>query len=367
MKVPFADLSRQHLPILSELSDMFEEAVKKSTFIMGAGVESFETAFASFCGVKYCVAVGNGTDALILSLKALNIGKGDEVITVPNTFIATSEAITAVGAKPVFVDIDPISFNINVGGIERAINKNTKALIPVHLYGQPADMDFLMELARKKDLSVIEDSAQAHGANYKGMKAGAIADISAFSFYPGKNLGCMGDGGAVTTNNGDLAEKVSMYRNHGRKEKYLHEFEGYNSRLDTIQALILEKKLEYLETWNTERRHAASIYDSLLFGMEEIKLPIEPVDTTHVYHLYVIRCRNRDGLKVFLEEKGISTGIHYPVPLHLQPAYRWLGYKKGSFPESEKAAREILSLPVFPGINEEEQVYVVEMIKEFYS
>lgn len=367
MKVPFADLSRQHLPYLDKFSGLFEEALKNSTFIMGEGVKSFERAFASFCGVNCCVGVGNGTDALMLALKALNIGQGDEVITVPNTFIATSEAITAVGAKPVFVDIDPKTFNMDVEKIEGVINEKTRALIPVHLYGQPAEMASIMELGRKNSLKVIEDSSQAHGAVYRGQKTGSIGDISAFSFYPGKNLGCFGDGGAVITNDSNVAEKVSMLRNHGRKEKYLHEFEGYNSRLDTIQAIMLEKKLECLPSWNDDRRNAAMRYDGLLSDIEEIALPFQSQNVSHVFHLYVIRAKERDELKRFLAEKGIDTGIHYPVPLHLQPAYRWLGYREGSFPETEKAAGEILSLPIFPGIKGEEQDYVARRIKEFYS
>ncbi|MDH3972701.1 MAG: DegT/DnrJ/EryC1/StrS family aminotransferase [Deltaproteobacteria bacterium] len=366
MKVPFADLSRQHIPIMGELSAIFEEALKNSNFIMGKGLKSFEQAFASFCNATHCVGVGNGTDALVLALKALNIGRGDEVITVPNTFIATSEAITSVGAKPVFVDIDPLTFTIDVEQVEKVIKGNTKALLPVHLYGHPAEMSLIMALAQKHGLKVVEDAAQAHGATYKGLRAGSIGDISAFSFYPGKNLGCFGDGGAVATNDGGLAEKVSMLRNHGRKEKYLHELEGYNSRLDTIQALILEKKLEYLTAWNEERQNAALIYNRLLSAVDEVVIPYRSSDVTHVFHLYVVRCRKRDDLKNFLRENGIDTGIHYPLPLHLQPAYQWLDYGEGSFPEAEKAAKEILSLPVFPGIKEEEQNYVAHMIKEFY-
>lgn len=366
MKIPFVDLTRQHLPILNSLTESFETAVKASSFIMGEGVSSFENAFASFCGAKSCVGVGNGTDALFIVLKALGVGGGDEVITAPNSFIATTEAITATGARPVFVDVDPVSFNIDATKIEAALTDKTKAIIPVHLYGQPADMVPIMDIAARHGLKVVEDAAQAHGAKYDGKKTGSLGDAAAFSFYPGKNLGCLGDGGAVVTNDREMAERVAMLRNHGRKGKYLHEVEGVNSRLDTIQSIFLEKKLEFLDIWNSQRREAAQSYNELLSGIDDIILPCEMVATHHVYHLYVIRTKRRDALMTHLKDYGIVTGIHYPVPLHLQPAYEWMGHERGDFPEAEKAAGEILSLPIFPGINREEQKYVAKQLREFF-
>ncbi|MDT8317456.1 MAG: DegT/DnrJ/EryC1/StrS family aminotransferase [bacterium] len=367
MKIPFVDLTRQHLPILDSLTESFEKAIKDSSFIMGEGVSSFEESFASFCGAERCVGVGNGTDALVLILRALGVGDGDEVITVPNSFIATTEAITATGARPVFVDVDPDSFNIDPMKIEAAITDKTKALIPVHLYGQPADMRAIMDIALRHGLKVIEDSAQAHGAEYDGKRTGSLGHAAAFSFYPGKNLGCLGDGGAVVTSDSDLAERVAMLRNHGRREKYLHDLEGVNSRLDTIQAIFLSKKLEYLDRWNDQRIDAASLYGDLLADIDGIKLPVESDKVRHVYHLYVVRAKRRDELAAYLKGMGVSTGIHYPVPLHLQPAYGWMGHKNGDFPVAEGMAGDILSLPIFPGVKEEEQAYVAEKIKAFYN
>lgn len=367
MKIPFVDLTRQHLPILDSLTESFEAAIKGSTFIMGEGVSSFEDAFASFCEANHCLGVGNGTDALFIILKAMGVGDGDEVITAPNSFIATTEAITATGARPVFVDVDPDSFNIDVSKVEAAITGKTKAIIPVHLYGQPADMKEIMEIAERHGLKVVEDAAQAHGAEYDGKRTGSLGHAAAFSFYPGKNLGCLGDGGAVVTSDSSLAEKVAMFRNHGRKEKYLHDVEGVNSRLDTIQAIFLSKKLTCLDRWNDQRRAAATRYGGLLIDIDWINLPTQSDKMHHVYHLYVIRAERRDELAAYLKETGVSTGIHYPVPLHLQPAYGWMGHKEGDFPVAERMAKEILSLPIFPGIKEEEQVYVAEKIREFYK
>lgn len=367
MKIPFVDLTRQHLPILDSLTESFKRAIKDSSFIMGEGVSSFEDAFASFCGANHCVGVGNGTDALFIILKVLGVGVGDEVITAPNSFIATTEAITATGARPVFVDVDPDSFNIDTAKIEAALTDKTKAIIPVHLYGQPADMKPIMDIAERHGLKVVEDAAQAHGAEYDGKMTGSLGHAAAFSFYPGKNLGCLGDGGAVVTNDSALAEKVAMLRNHGRKEKYLHDVEGVNSRLDTIQAIFLNKKLKYLNGWNEQRRAAASLYGDMLAHIDGIKLPVQYDKLRHVHHLYVIRAERRDDLAAYLKEMGISTGIHYPVPLHLQPAYGWMEHKRGAFPVTEGMASDILSLPLFPGIKEEEQAYVAEKIREFYK
>lgn len=367
MKIPFVDLTRQHMPILNSLTESFEKAVKDSSFIMGEGVSSFEEAFASFCGANHCVGVGNGTDALVLALRALDVGNGDEVITAPNSFIATTEAITATGARPVFVDVRLDNFNIDAAKIEAVITDKTKAIIPVHLYGHPAEMKTIMAIAERHGLKVIEDAAQAHGADCYGKRTGSLGHAAAFSFYPGKNLGCLGDGGAVVTNDIKVAEKVAMLRNHGRKEKYLHDVEGVNSRLDTIQAIFLSKKLACLDRWNDQRRVAASLYGEMLAAIGEIKLPIQSDNTRHVYHLYVIRAERRDELALYLKEMGVSVGIHYPVPLHLQPAYGWMGHKKGAFPVTEGMAMDILSLPIFPGIKEEEQTYVSEKIREFYK
>ena len=367
MNIPFVDLSRQHLPMIDVLTGSFQNSIERSAFIMGDDVLSFEKSYASFCGANYCVGVGNGTDALTLVLKVLGVEEGDEVITVPNTFIATSEAITATGARPVFVDIDSHTFNMDASQIERVITERTKAIIPVHLYGQTADMGAIMEIAGKYSLKVVEDAAQAHGAMYEGKMAGSLGDAAAFSFYPGKNLGCLGDGGAVVTNSREVAEKVSMLRNHGRKEKYLHSVEGVNSRLDAIQAAFLNRKLEFLDEWNEERRIAASLYGTLLSNIEDVRLPEEKEGSHHVFHLYVIRACKRDELATYLSSKGICTGIHYPVPLHLQPAYKWMGHSEGDFIEAEKAAEEILSLPMFPGIKKYEQEYVSEKILEFYK
>ncbi|MEN8264156.1 MAG: DegT/DnrJ/EryC1/StrS family aminotransferase [Nitrospirota bacterium] len=387
--VPFLDLNISHNKMEEEFVSVFQQALRTGRFIGGPMVEDFEREFSQYCDTKHCIGVGSGTDALRFALRAAGVQQGDIVITVPNTFIATTEAITQVGALPVFVDIDEETYNMNVEEVReylevecvfneetgKLIKRNTKspvtAIVPVHLYGQMADMDPILELAERYKLIIVEDACQAHGAEYfsrkdgQWKKAGSMGTVSAFSFYAGKNLGAFGEGGAVTTNHDNIAHKVKMLRDHGQEKKYIHEIEGYNGRLDAIQAGILGVKLKYLSGWNEQRRERAEKYNELLSDLDEIKVPYEPEWTKTVYHLYVIRVRDRHDLQRYLSENGIATGLHYPVPLHLQKAYSNLGYTKGSFPLSEKAASEILSLPMYPGLSEKQQQRVVEKIKEF--
>lgn len=363
MKINFVDLKRQYLSIKDDIDKSIFKVIEKTDFVLGEEVEKFEAKFARFCNTKYCVGVDSGTSALKLALIALGIKQGDEVITVPNTFIATVLAISDIGAKPVFVDINPDSYNIDVLKIEKIITKKTKAILPVHLYGQTANMDPIMDIAEKYNLKVVEDACQAHGALYKNKKAGSIGDVGCFSFYPGKNLGAYGDGGAITTNNKEVAEKIRMLRNYGQKVKYHHLLKGFNNRLDSIQAAVLNVKLKYLDKWNESRRKIALMYNKLLKGIAVT--PKEMDYATHIYHLYVIRIKNRDRLRDYLKSKGISTIIHYPIPIHLQKAYFDLGYKEGSFLLTESYSKEILSLPMFPELNKEEIDFIVKCIKEF--
>jgi dTDP-4-amino-4,6-dideoxygalactose transaminase len=333
---------------------------------MGEELERFEEEFALFCNTKYAIGVANGSDALILALIACEIGEGDEVITVPNTFIATTEAITHVGGKIVFADIDPKTYTIDISKIEEKINERTKAIIPIHLYGQPADMDPIIELAKKYNLKVIEDAAQAHGAEHEGEKVGSIGDVGCFSFYPGKNLGAYGDAGIITTNNEEIAKKIKLLRNHGSIKKYEHEIEGYSSRLDNLQAAILRVKLKYLNKWNDMRRRNAKKYNELLSSIDGVITPYEADYAKHVYHLYVIRTENRDKLREELRSKDIATGIHYPIPLHLQAAYKYLGYEYGDFPVTEECSQEILSLPMFTELSEDQIEEIVKLIKKYF-
>lgn len=360
MQIPFVDLKAQYNLIKDEIDEVIHRVIDKTSFIMGEEVRRFEEEFALFCKAKYAVGVANGTEALMLALKACGLTIGDEVITVPNTFIATTEAITMIGAKIVFVDVDPDTYNIDVSKIEEKVTTKTKAIIPVHLYGQPADMDPINQIARKYNLKIVEDAAQAHGAEYKGRRIGTLGDIACFSFYPGKNLGAYGDAGAVVTNNEELAQKIAMLRNHGRTKKYLHQIEGFNSRLDALQAAILRVKLRHLEDWNEERREKAKLYNQLLEPFPKIITPKMLDSTVPVYHLYVVRIKNRDGLQNILKTKGISTGIHYPLPLHLQPAYSYLGCKEGEIPMTERVSKEILSLPMYAELKEEDITYICE-------
>lgn len=363
--IKFVDLNRQHDPIRTEIEDAIKGVIDASVFIMGKPLEEFEKEFAAYCGTKYCLGVGNGGDALRFAVLALGIKKGDEVITVANTFTATVDVIVQAGATLVLVDCDEY-FNIDISQIEGKITKKTKAIIPVHLYGQPANMDKIIELAKKYNLKIIEDVAQATGADFKGKKVGGFGDIGCFSFYPAKNLGAMGDGGAVVTNNKKVFEQVTMLRNYGMFEKYYEKIIAYNSRLDSIQAAVLSVKLKYLDKWNKQRRAAASLYNKLLAGI--IETPKEHGLGKHVYHLYVVKVKDqktRDELQKFLSGKEISIVLHYPVPVHLQEAYKFLGHKEGDFPRSEENSKTIISLPMFPGITKKEIKEVAKAIKKF--
>ncbi|MCB9646845.1 MAG: DegT/DnrJ/EryC1/StrS family aminotransferase [Deltaproteobacteria bacterium] len=365
--IRFVDLVAQYHRYKDELSAAISDTLEATAFIGGPALGRFEKGFAALCGTQHCVGVGNGTDAIFLALKALGVGPGDEVITACNTFIATSEAVTMAGATPVFVDVDDDTALMDVSKLEAAITPATKAIIPVHLYGQLVPMAEVMAVAKKHDLFVIEDSAQAHAAIEGGVRAGATGHAGCFSFYPGKNLGAYGDAGGVVTNDLELAEKVRMLANHGRADKFGHVMEGVNSRLDGLQAAILEVKLRHLETWTAERQAAAKRYDALLADIPQVRLPKVRAEGAHVFHLYVIRCPDRDGLRAFLGERNIQTGIHYPVPLHLLKAYEHQGNGPGTFPVAEKMAEEIVSLPISPEITEAQQVRVAEAIREFMS
>lgn len=359
------DLKEQYADIKSEIDEAISEVVKSGSFILGRFVERFEEGAAVYLGSKYAMGVASGTDALHLALLACGVKADDEVITVPFTFFATAEVISNIGAKPVFVDIDPRTFNINPDKIEKAITSKTKAVIPVHLYGQSAHMDKIIEIAKKHNLKVIEDCAQSFGAEYKGRKTGAFGDCGCFSFFPTKNLGAYGDGGMIVTDSDPLAENIKLLRAHGSKDKYHHKILGFNSRLDAIQANILRVKLNYIDKWNKKRAEIAQKYNELIKN-SDIITPYQDKDCKHVYHQYTARCRNkRDSLKKHLEEKGISTTIYYPISLHLQEVYSGLGYNEGDFPESEKAQREVLSLPVYPELSDDNIKYIAGAITEF--
>lgn len=363
IKVPFLDLKAQYETIADEIMTALHKVLDNSAFAGGPFVAQFEEEFAAFCQSESAIGVGSGTAALWAALKGLGIGNGDEVITAPNTFIATAEAISVCGARPVFVDINELTYNINPELIERAITSKTKAIIPVHLFGQMAEMDSIMEIARAYGLYVIEDACQAHGAEYKGQRAGSMGDAGCFSFYPGKNLGAYGEAGAVVTNNRELADKIKMLRDHGQKEKYYHSMVGWNCRMDGFQGAVLSVKLKHLGQWNESRRKNAEFYNSLLADLDPIVTPFEADYARHIYHIYPILTENRQQLMDALAKKEIYCGIHYPVPLHLQAAYSSLGYKKGDFPVAEKCANQLLSLPMFPELTSEQIEYVVEKIK----
>lgn len=373
MKVPFLDLKIQYQQIKDEVLPMVTEAMQNGMFIGGKQVSGFEAEFAQFCDSAYCIGVNSGTDALRFALMAADVGPGDKVLTVPNTFIATTEAISQVGAAPVFVDIDPNTCNMDPAKLEEYLEKHkahgirVKAVVPVHLYGQPADMDAILDLAQKHDWIVVEDACQAHGAIYKGKKAGSMGLSGCFSFYPGKNLGAFGEGGAVVTQDEAMAAKMKMIRDHGQAKKYFHDMEGYNGRLDTIQAGVLRIKLKRLAGWNQKRKQNATTYDELLSGISEVETVKQSKGVESVYHLYVIMVDNRDELQTFLTEKGIATGLHYPMPLHLQKAYEHMGYQKGDFPVTEGIAERLLSLPMYPELTHEQIDYVVSSIKEFLA
>lgn len=366
-KIPLVDLVRQYHSIKKEVDEAISKVLDSGSFILGENVEIFEREFARYCGVNYGVGVASGSDALILPIKALGISEGDEVITVANTFVSTVDAILHCRAKPVLVDIDQETYTMDPSKVKEAITEKTKAIIPVHLYGHPADMDPLIEIAEKYGLYVVEDACQAHGAEYKGRRVGSFGDLACFSFYPSKNLGAFGDGGIIVTDNEEIASKVKMLRNYGQKKKYHHVFVGYNSRLDDLQAAILRVKLKYLDRWNEMRRKNARQYDELLKEVVGVKTPTEREVCKHVYYIYVIRCKDRDKLRIWLDSKGISTGIHYPIPIHLQEAYRNIIHVKGKLKITEKYANEILSLPMFPELREDEINYISKSIMEFYK
>jgi dTDP-4-amino-4,6-dideoxygalactose transaminase len=361
IKVPFVDLQAQYRTIAPEINAAIQGVLDRSDYILGDEVRLFEEDFAKYIGTAHALSVGSGLDALEIALRAYGIGPGDEVITAANTFIATVLAIIAVGAKPVLAEMDPATYNIDPAAIEAAITSRTRALMPVHLYGQPADMEPIMAIAAKHNLLVIEDAAQAHGADYRGKRAGSWGHAAAFSFYPGKNLGAYGDGGLITTNDAAVAEKIRYLRNYGQKVKYEHVIAGTNSRLDTIQAAILRVKLRYLDRWNAARnQHAAAYSKALADG--PFALPKIAPNRTHIFHLYVLQTENRAAVQQFLNERGIASGIHYPIPIHLQVACRDLGYRAGDFPLTEQAAGRILSLPMFPELTAPQCEFVADAV-----
>lgn len=368
MIINFVDLSRQYKSMKSEIDSAIKKILTSSQFILGSDCVEFEKEFAQFIGVKYGVGVGNGLSALELGMRALDIGEGDEVLTPTNSFIASSEAISFTGAKPVLVDCLEDTFNIDVNQAEKLITKKTKAIMPVHLYGQVADMEAISKLAKKYKLHIIEDACQAHGARFKNKVAGSFGDVAAFSFYPGKNLGAYGDGGAIITNSKKLVNTIRSLREYGSTTKYLFDRIGYNSRLDSLQAAILSVKLKYLNSWNKKRQTAADYYNrKIAKEIPSIKIPVINNHADSVYHLYVIQTPKRDRLIGYLNSLGIQTGIHYPKPLHLQKSLRFLGYKKGDFPIAESLSSKILSLPMYPELTFNQQDYIVESIKRFFK
>lgn len=367
MMVPFLDLKTPYAELEKEVNAGIAKVLHNTNFILGQEVVEFEQAFAAFSECRHGIGVASGLDAIKLALRALRIGPGDEVITAANTFIATVLAVTSVGAKPVLVDIDPRTYNLDPALVKAALTPRTRAIIPVHLYGQPADMDPLLALAREARVHILEDASQAHGARYHGRRVGGLSDIAAFSLYPGKNLGAYGDAGIVTTQNAELADYVATLRNYGSKVKYYHAMLGENSRLDTLQAAVLKIKLTRLDGWNAGRRRVAAWYDQFLAGVPGVVTPYVAPGVEPVYHLYVIRAPRRDELMNHLKEQGVGTIIHYPVPIHLQEAYRDAGWKPGDFPITEKYAGEILSLPMFPNLTVEQVRYVADCIRRFFG
>ena len=358
MRIPFVDLRAQYAAIQKEIDEAIAVVIRDAAFIGGPHVRAFEQEYARYCGTRHAVGVSNGTDAIRLALLACGVGPGDEVITVPNTFIATAEAISMVGAKVRFVDVEPTTATMDPIKLEAAITRRTRAIVPVHLYGHAADMDPILDIARAHGLSLIADAAQAHGAVYNGQKIGTLGDAVTFSFYPGKNLGAYGDAGAVVSDDAAIAGKVSMMRDHGRTKKHEHEFEGFNCRLDGIQAAILSVKLRYLDAWTERRRRNAALYTQLLCDVPGLFVQRERAGTKAVYHLYVVRTESRDALQTHLRDKGIATGIHYRIPLHRQPAYAYLGLPESSFPVAEQHCRQVLSLPMYPELTED-RIHVV--------
>jgi dTDP-4-amino-4,6-dideoxygalactose transaminase len=363
VKVPYLDLKAQYQGIKPEIDAAIARVLDSCQFVLGPEVAGFEQDFAAYCGASECIALNSGTSALHLAFLAAGIGPGDEVITVPFTFVASVAAVIYAGAKPVLVDIDPRSFTMDPAAIEKAITPRTKAIVPVHLYGQPADMDLIMDIARRHGLLVIEDAAQAHGAKYKGRPVGSIGDMGCFSFYPGKNLGAYGEGGAVTTNNPEHARSVRMLRDWGQDRKYHHVLRGYNYRMEGFQGAVLRVKLRHLERWTEARRNLARQYNALLAN-SDVETPKEMPWARHVYHVYTVRVEDRDNLHHALAEAGIQTGIHYPIPVHLQPAYADLGYGPGAFPQAESAAKQVLSLPLYPELSVQAVETVAAAVKK---
>jgi len=364
MQVPFLDLRMQHEPLMGEFVDAFRQVTESSAFAGGPFVARFEMEFASFCRTNFALGVGSGTDALWLSLLALGVGPGDEVITAPNSFMATAEAISLCGARPVFVDVDEHTYTLDPAQLESAITLRTQAIIPVHLFGQMAPMDAMMTIARRHGTPVVEDACQAHGAEYKGHRAGSMGVAGCFSFYPGKNLGALGEAGAITTEEADLRSRVQVLRDHGQAAKYHHSHIGWNARMDGIQAAVLSLKLRRLAVANEARRRHAEVYDQLLADVAEVVRPAVAPDCKHVYHIYAVRVQDRDGVLQRMAAQGVNCAIHYPVPIHLQKAYSFLGLGPGSYPVAERCAREFLSLPMYPELRPEQIEFVVKALKE---
>ena len=364
MNVQFIDFKEQYQTIKNQVDHGLKAVFEQGDFILGREEKEFCSAFAEYCDCQYAVGVNSGTDALYLALAALNIGAGDEVILPTFTFIATALCVSYTGAKPVFVDIEEESCNIDPAQLKKAVNKKTKAVIPVHIYGQAADIEAINDAAQKENIAVVEDAAQAHGALYKGKKVGSLGDVGCFSFYPTKSLGAFGDGGIIVTNKKEIYETARMLANYGRVNRYEHKIKGYNSRLDTVQAVILNAKLKYLDEWNKMRNEHAAYYCQLLKKTGAVKTPVIKKDRGHVFQTFAVRVKNRDKVCEQMQKKGIEVLIHYPIPLHLQEAYQELGYKKGAFPVAEKVSQEILSLPMYPHMKKEQIEYVCESLKE---
>jgi dTDP-4-amino-4,6-dideoxygalactose transaminase len=364
VNIPLVDLGKQYAPLREEIMERIAAVLSGMQLFLGENVQALEREFAAFCQAEHAIGVSDGTAALQLILRAMEVGPGDEVITVANTFVATVEAIVLTGATPVFVDVHPDTYLMDVAQVRSRITPWTKAILPVHLYGQMVDMVALRAIADERDLWIIEDACQAHGAECEGRRAGSLGDAAAFSFYYSKNLGAYGEGGCVTTNDGELARRVRMLRDHGAERRYYHELVGWNSRLDELQAAILRAKLPHLQRWNAQRRSHASLYETLLDGSPVIT-PVTAGGNCHVYHLYVVRVPRRDELRAWLQEHGVGTGIHYPVPIHLQRAYSDLGYQRGDLPVTERVADEILSLPMFPELQREQIAYVADAVRAF--
>ena len=367
MRVPFVDLRAQYAMIKADVDAAMSSVLRDSAFIGGPCVPAFEHAFAEYCGVSHVIGTSNGTDALRLALAALGVGPGDEVITVPNTFIATAEAVSMLGAGVRFVDVDEKTLTMDAAQLEAAITHRTRVIIPVHLYGHPTDMDPILAIARSHGLKVVADAAQAHGAIYRGRSIATLGDVACFSFYPSKNLGAYGDAGAVATNDSELAGRMASLRDHGRSEKYLHETEGYSCRMDGLQAAVLSAKLRYLPGWTEQRRRHAARYTALLIDLPGVRTPTEAPDCVAVYHLYVLQLSARDAVRADLKARGIETGVHYPVPLHRQPAYERLKLPEGSFPVAEAQSRSVVSLPLFAELTDEQLEFVAVAVREAVS